>query len=104
MEKKTKKTKKPKIGDTVYIFNKYNMGSISKEKVGFIGVESFVLDGFQSYDIDEAEQFYDDYGNTWFTNLAKAKKAALNEARKYFGVGRWKIVDNGHGCWCVEEY
>lgn len=99
MEKKI-----PKIGDKVYILSRLDVGCISKEVVGFVGAESFVLDGFQDYIMDEVEHFYTDYKVTWFTNLAEAKKAALKETRETYNGGRYKIIDDGYGCWYTEEY
>lgn len=104
MKEKVAETKIPKIGDVVYTLSQFDEGCISKETVGFVGKESFVLDNFQDYNLDEVEQFYNDYNSTWFTSLAKAKKAALEEMREHKGGGRWKIVDYGYGCWCAEEY
>ena len=36
--------------------------------------------------------------------LTSQQKAALEEARSLHGKGRYKMVDDGHGCWYVEEY
>lgn len=102
MELKEKEMKIPKIGSTVYILSQFDAGYITKETVGFVGKESFVLDNFQDYNLDEVEQFYNDYSTTWFTSLAKAKKAALAEMRE-FG-GRWRVVEESRDCWRAEEY
>ena len=99
-----KEIKKPKIGDKVYIRSSNNGGCIFEETVGFLGTESFVLEGFQTMDVDDTEQFYCDYNFTWFTNLAKAKKYLLSEARELYGGGRWKIVEEDNGVWSAEEY
>ena len=104
MKEKVAETKIPKIGSTVYILSDNDGGCITKEFVGFVGSESFVLYGFHMMDLDEAEQFYEDYNVTWFTNLAKAKKALLKKTRELHNGGRWGIYYSGAGVWSVDNY
>ena len=64
---------KAKIGDKVYtIFQ----DAIYLETVKFVGENSFLIDGFESkYD---SEYKYDDYDETWFYDLEKAKTFLYN--------------------------
>lgn len=65
---------KPKIGDKVYCI--YDESCILGRKVTFIGDHSFITDDFydDSTISDSWEYEYDDYGDTWFTELALAKE------------------------------
>lgn len=68
---------KPKIGDSVYCI--YDESSILGVKVAFLGEDSFITSDFfdDSTLSDSWEYVYDDYGDTWFTDLASAKEKLL---------------------------
>ena len=72
---------KPKIGRKVYcIYYGFTEGAISIEKVGFLGKDSFIVEDFSDYrEFDSLEWFFNDYGKTWFTSLAKAKKTIFEQ-------------------------
>ncbi len=70
---------KPPIGKKVYCI--YYDDCIIVEEVGYLGKESFIIAAFDdSYNFDSFEWYYKDYNETWFTNLAKAKKKLLEVA------------------------
>ena len=70
---------KPTLGRKVYCV--YGGNCILVETVGYIGKESFIIEAFsEDYCFDSFEWFYNEYNETWFTNLAKAKKKLLEVA------------------------
>ena len=68
---------KPKIGDSVYCI--YDESCILGVKVAFLGEYSFLTSDFfdDSTLSDSWEYMYEDYGDTWFTDLASAKEKSL---------------------------
>lgn len=66
--------KKPKIGQKVYCIYR---NAILVEPVFMIGKDSFLLEPYDRNE-DSWEWYYEDYGETWFTNLAEAKNKLLN--------------------------
>ena len=69
----TEKLYKPKIGKKIYY---YFAGEVFEARVGYLGEDSFII---EDYDIYETfEWYYEDYNETWFTSLAKCKKACKN--------------------------
>lgn len=67
---------KPKLGRKVYCI--YGTG-ISVDTVGFLGKESFIVDGFgPSTESDSWEWEYSMYNIEWFTSLSAAKKKLIS--------------------------
>lgn len=66
----------PKLGTMVYcIYDNH----ILVKTIGWIGVDSFIIDDIRSnVCIDSLEWHYYDYGDTWFTDLDKAKEKLLS--------------------------
>lgn len=80
---------KPKLGRTVYCI--YD-GGIFVDTVGYVGKNSFIVDSFGSSTYEDSwEWYYDTYNSDWFTNLAKAKKALLEQMEDEYGC-EFKIV------------
>lgn len=95
-----KKYLKPRLGKTVYCI--YGDG-IFVDSVGYLGKDSFIIEGFggSTYE-DSWEWYYDQYNSLWFTNLAKAKKALL-EQMDNTGAYKFKIVKVYDDWYRVEE-
>lgn len=84
---------KPKIDDVVYVIVE---DQIHKYSVGYLGKQSFVVDGYEWYIHSQFE--YDCYNITWFKNLEKAKIRLRKE------YGRKKIIEIVRGeTWGIEE-
>lgn len=78
-----KNFKKPKIGTKVYCI--YKDGILVKT-VGFLGKESFIVEGFGSFTNDDSwEWYYNDFEIDWFTNLTKAKKELQIRCEEEYG-------------------
>lgn len=88
---------KPRIGRRVYVPN--SLFFIYAPKVYAIGKESFITDNFSSIEYpDEAELRFEDYNETWFTSLSKAKKILLNDWKEMYPNSKVKLVK------CDEDY
>lgn len=85
---------KPNIGKKVYVIYE---DSISLEYVGYIGKESFIIDEFSDKFEDAIEYFYEDYGRTWFTSFAAAKKQILEDFKGWYV--RLKLVKKSERYW-----
>lgn len=84
MEEKT--YLKPKLGRTVYCIYE---GGIFVDTVGYLGKDSFIVESFGSSTYEDSWRwYYCDYNRDWFTNLAKAKKALLEQEDN---TGRLKL-------------
>lgn len=80
---------KPNIGDVVYCI--YD-GSLAKDKVGYIGKDSFILDEISpSVKLEACCFFYDEYNINWFSTFKEAKTALLS---KYKNAKLKKITDD----------
>lgn len=92
---------KPSLGKTVYVV--YG-DELYKEQVGYVGPKSFIVEEFDDGRMfDSLEWFYDDYNKRWFTNLAKAKKALLDEGKAIYGDAAIKVcVINENGVWGLD--
>ena len=68
------------LGTKLYCL--YN-GSIIVNHVGYIGEDGFIIEEY-SDDLmpDSVRWFWEDYEETWFTSLTKAKKRLLKEMTK----------------------
>ena len=77
---------KPRLGRTVYCIYE---GGIFVDTVGYLGKDSFIVDSFGSSTYEDSwKWYYDGYNKEWFTNLAKAKKALLEQEDN---TGRLKL-------------
>jgi hypothetical protein len=69
---------KPSIGKKVYLIGDSNISdyarSICLENVGYVGKESFVIEGYNVMRDGFQEYYYKDYGKTWFTSLSDVTK------------------------------
>lgn len=65
-----------KPGRKVYVI--YD-GNIFLDSAAYIGKYSFIVGGYEWRVDDAREWYYDDYGKTWFTSLAAAKKFLLQD-------------------------
>ena len=75
---------KAKLGEKVWCI--YD-NQIILEQVEFIGANSFLIEDYASkYD---PEIFYDDYGETWFRDLEKAKKKMRKIFGRSFKLEKW---------------
>lgn len=89
---------KPAIGKKVYIIYEDTIGL---ESVGYVGKESFIIEEWSDKLEDAIEYNFEDYGTTWFTNLAKAKKKLL-EDYKEIDVPL-KVVQVKDDYWVLQE-
>lgn len=88
---------KPRLGKTVYCICE---NCISKEKVGFAGKDSFIVEDFNDCRLFESlEYFYEDYDKTWCTSLQKAKKILLQSIKKDNPDPKVKVVQLNHSYW-----
>lgn len=66
-----------KLGTKVYCLYK---GSIIVNHVGYIGKDGFIIEEYSDELMpDSVRWFWEDYEETWFTSLTKAKKQLLTE-------------------------
>lgn len=93
----------PKLGEKVYVI--YG-NSISLEKVGYIGKDSFIIEAFESgVHFDFLEWNFADFEKNWFVSLTKAKEALLLEAKTLCRKNeKAKIVKLDKDYWEVEYY
>lgn len=73
LSKEKSKVKKPRIGQKVYCIYE---DSILAQEVFMIGKDSFLLYPYGTLE-DSWEWGYEDYEETWFTSLSRAKKRLL---------------------------
>ena len=81
---------KPRIDKKIYTIYSYE---ISEETVKFLGKDSFIVDNFEDYCCNY-EFYYDDYGTTWFTSFAKAKKYLKDKIKKMFPNDKYKLIEH----------
>lgn len=74
---------KPRFGRKVYCVYEE---SILAEPVYAVGKDSFLLDPHDKIE-DSYEWYYEDYNETWFTDLNKAKKKLLENYNHLVEVG-----------------
>lgn len=87
-----------KIGKKVYVI--YD-DSITLEYIGYMGEESFIIKEFSDKFEDAIEYFYEDYGRTWFTNFADAKKQVIKDYEDI--LRKPKLVKRHEGYWELKE-
>lgn len=86
--------KKPRLEQVLYIILK-NDTQICIEQALWLGKDSFVIDTTDAYIEESREWFYEDYGITWFTTLASAKKYLRDYWKKKEPNNHaWKFIDN----------
>jgi hypothetical protein len=74
---------KPSIGRKVYCI--YHNEHILKETVYAVGEKTFFISSFGGKRCaDSWEWWYDDYGETWFTNLEKAKRKLSQNVKEEY--------------------
>lgn len=90
----------PKLnpGHKVYVI--YN-GSIFLKSAAYIGKYSFIVDRYEWLNEDAREYDYNDYGITWFTSIAEAKKFLLEAYDAYDRKG--KVVQLAVDYWEFKE-
>lgn len=84
---------KPSLGRTVYCIYE---DLILVETVYMVGKDSFLIDSFGSATKEDSwEWYYDQYNVTWFTSLARAKKAIMKSdiAKHYVRPVLVKVID-----------
>lgn len=89
---------KPPLGKKVYCI--YDDECILVEEVGYLGKDSFIIADFdECNNFDSFEWYYEDYNETWFTNLEKAKKKLLEVAYREDNekLKVVKLYDNYYG-------
>ena len=96
---------KPKIGAKIYVIMD-SATSIVKQYVFFLGKESFMPSANKEfYDGDyNFEQFYDEYGKTWFTTLKQTKEYLSEYYTKYYEENtKVRIYKDCEDLWEVVE-
>lgn len=91
-----------RLGTKVYCLYK---GSIIVNHVGYIGGDGFIIQEY-SDDLmpDSVRWFWEDYEETWFTSLTKAKKRLLAEMTKDGKKGKVvQIADDYYEFKTMEE-
>jgi hypothetical protein len=90
--------KKPRINQRVYIIIKeFSLPCVIEAKVGYIGQNSFILEGYTNYRVNWREFYYDDYNSCWFSTLKEAKEYLTTENSNL------KIKKVFDGQWNCEE-
>lgn len=83
----------PRLGTTVYtLYGDY----LTKDTIGFLGKDSFIIEDFVGYESNSIEYKYSDYNVTWFTSLKKAKDALLSKGKqlkKVLDDYHWEVID-----------
>ena len=87
-----------KPGRKVYVI--YN-NTISLKYAEYIGQHSFIVAGYEWRVDDAREWYYEDYGTTWFTSLAAAKKFLLQDNLVQGRTG--KIIQLATDYWEFKE-
>ena len=73
---------KPRLGRTVWCIYEW---SLEAQKVYALGKKSFITDNYCKGTVAGTQEWqYDEYGITWFTSLAKAKKQIMQEYRDMY--------------------
>ena len=96
---------KPKIGTKIYTLRDSNT-TLVKQYVYFLGENSFMPSADKEfYDGDyNFEQFYDEYGKTWFTTLKQAKEYLNEYYNRYYGEDtKVRIHKEYEDLWEVES-
>lgn len=75
--------------------------SISLKSASYIGEYSFIVGGYEWLTEDAREWNYEDYGKTWFTSIAAAKKFLLKDNVTHGRIG--KIVRIATDYWEFRE-
>ena len=91
---------KPKLGSNIYTIYQ---DQIYLEVVGYIGIDSFIVEGFE--DKTDAEYYYDEYKERWFRTLESAKKHVAKVFREKYHckVKIEKITADTWECYDEEE-
>lgn len=94
------KMKIPKLnpGHKVYVI--YD-NTISLKSAAYIGEYSFIVNNYEWLADDAREWYYEDYGTTWFTSLAAAKKFLLQDTLAQGRTG--KIIQLAVDYWEFKE-
>lgn len=89
----------PKLGQKIYcIFG----DGIFKDTVGYLGKDSFIVSSFNSgTESDSWEWLFKAYDVQWFTNLAKAKKALIEQFAEDY-EGKLKVTKMEDNWWQLE--
>lgn len=90
----------PKLNPNHKVYVIYD-NSIFLKSAAYIGEYSFIVGGYEWLEEDSREWFFDDYGTTWFTSLAKAKKFLLQDNFVYGRTG--KVVQLATDYWGFKE-
>ena len=89
---------KPKLGSEVYTIYQ---NQIYKEEVGYIGIDSFIVTGFE--DKTDSEYYYDEYNKRWFKTLEKAEEYIIKLFAKEYHC-KAKIEQITEDTWeCYDE-
>jgi hypothetical protein len=93
---------KPSIGREVFCV--YDDSCILIEKVFAVGDDCFIISSFSPYTrSDSWVWWYDDYNETWFTNLEKAKKKLLKILKKDYPNSKFRFVEDEKSIEVIEE-
>ena len=85
-------------GHKVYVI--YD-NTISLKSAAYIGEYSFIVNNYEWLSDDAREWYYEDYGTTWFTSLAAAKKFLLQDNLTHGRTG--KIIQLATDYWEFKE-
>lgn len=75
--------------------------AIFLKSAAYVGKHSFIVDGYEQLVDDAREYDYIDYGKTWFTSIAEAKKFLLQENIAHGITG--KIIQLADDYWEFKE-
>lgn len=91
---------RPSLGKKVYCIYE---NSISLVEVYAIGKESFIISTFGPDTFSDSwEHYFEDYGKTWFSSLAKAKKQLIKNIQEVYPDDKVKVVQHGKDYWEAE--
>lgn len=91
--------KKPRLGTTVYCI--YGDG-IFKDTVGYLGKDSFIVSSFNTATENSSWEWeFDKYDIEWFTSIAKAKKALIDQFKDDY-EGKLKVTKMEEDWWQLE--
>lgn len=86
----------PKLNPNHKVYVIYD-NSISLKSAAYIGEHSFIVGRYEWLAEDAREWDYEDYGTTWFTSIAEAKKFLLQDNLIHGRIG--KIVQLATDYW-----
>lgn len=72
-------------GHKVYVIYE---DTISLKSAAYIGEYSFIVSKYEWLTDDAREWYYEDYGKTWFTSFAKAKRFLLQDNLAHGRTGK----------------